>query len=149
MGNAGCRGLAALLLLAAPGVARAAPAGAEELTVQAQVDKTEVAPGEKVVFSITVSGAIRRSPELELGSMEGFQVVASDQAQQIEIKGGSMTQTFVLTYLLAAAVPGTHVIGPVRVKHEGKVYSTQPIEIKVTEGPAVPRRPPLEGGITL
>ena len=108
-----------------------------------------MAQGEKVVFSVTVSGAIRQSPELELGGMEGFKVLSSDQAQQIEIKAGRMTQTFVLTYLLAAAVPGKHVIGPVRVRIRDKVYSTQPIEIQVTEGPAVPRSPHLEGGITL
>ncbi len=137
-----------LYLSACPGAARAAPVG-EELTVQAKVDKTEAAQGEKLLFSVTVSGNIRQSPEIELGKLEGFQVVSSDQAQQIEVKGGRMTQTFVLTYLLAAAVPGTYVIGPVRVKYQGRVYETQPIQIKVTEGPAASPRPQLEGGITL
>lgn len=153
MGNARLSSLAALLFLLAPsGVARSAPAaGAEELTVQAQADKTKVAQGEKLVFSVVVSGSIRQSPEIELGSMEGFKVVSSDQAHQVEVKHGRMTQTFVLTRTLAAETPGTHVIGPVQVKYQGKVYETQPIEIQVTEGAAPARRPPpkLEGGITL
>lgn len=140
---------ALLLLLAFSGVARPAEARAEEITVQTRVDKTETAVGEKVVFSVTISGALRQSPELELGKLEGFKVVSSDRAQRIEVKRGRMTQTFVLTYTLAAVVPGTHVIGSVRVKHQGREYETQPIEVKVTEGPAVPRSPPLEGGITL
>ena len=117
--------------------------------MQAQVDKTEVAPGEKLVFSVKVSGSIRQSPELELGPMEGFKVLSSNQAQQVELKGGRIRQSFVLTYLLAAATPGKHVIGAVRVRVGAKVYSTEPIEIHVKEGPALPRTPELEGGITL
>lgn len=150
MGSARRSALAALtFLLAAGGIARAAPAGPEELTVEARVDKTEVSLGEKLLFSVVISGSIRRSPELEMEKLEGFEVVSTGQSQEVQIKGGRMRQTFVLTYTLAAAAAGTHTLGPVRVKHQGKAYSTQPIEIKVTEGPAAPRRPLLEGGVTL
>lgn len=151
MRNARRRTLAALcfFLLVASGIAEPAPAGGEELAVQAQVDKMEVAQGEGVTFSVTISGVARGSPELELGKLEGFRVVSTGKSQEIQVKGGRMMQRFVLTYTLAATAPGTHTIGPVRVKHKGEVYTTEPIEIKVTEGPAAPRRPKLEGGITL
>lgn len=122
-----------------------APAHAEEITLQTRVDKTEAAVGEMVVFSVTISGAVQQSPELELGTLDGFKVVSRDQAQQIEIKAGRMTQKFVLTVVLAPLSPGTRVIGPVRMRHEGREYQSQPIEIKVTEGPP----PQLKGGITL
>ena len=142
-------GVAAIGFMAVMVLQPLSPARAEEITLQTRVDKTEAAVGEKILFSVTISGAVRQSPELELGKLEGFKVLSTDQAQQIEIKDGRMTQTFVLTYLLEATVPGTHVIGPVRVEHQGREYETQPIEVKVTEGPAVPHHPHLEGGITL
>lgn len=122
--------------------------------MQAQVDKTEAAAGEKISFSVTITGIARGRPELELGSIEGFQVVSTGQSQEVQIKGGRMKQTFVLTYTLAATSAGTHTLGPVRVKHGGKVYETEPIEIQVTEGPPEPepapsRHPQLEGGVVL
>ncbi len=133
------------LCLAAP----LAPALADEITVQAQVDKTQVAEGEKFLFSVIISGPIQGSPELEMGRLEGFEVVSTSQSQQVQLKGRRMEQTIVLTYTLAATAPGARILAPVRVEYQGRVYSTQPIEINVKEGPVPSQRPHLEGGITL
>lgn len=138
------------LPLAAVLVVLSGPVHAEdELTLQARVDKTEVAVGEKFLFSVTISGPMQGSPELKMGSFEGFEVVSTAQSQQVELRGRKMEQTLVLTYTLAAKAPGARALKPVRVEYQGRVYDTQPIEIHVKEGPVHSERPPLEGGFIL
>ena len=114
----------------------AASAAADELTVGAQVDKTQVSAGQLLTFSITIAGPIRQTPKVQINSFEGFQVVSTGQSQQIQVQAGQSRQALVLTYALAPTVPGTHVLGPVKVEYKGHTYETQPIEIKVVEGPA-------------
>lgn len=122
---------------------------AEEITLQAQVDKTEAALGEKIAFSIAISGSFEGFPEVRLPELKGFAVASSGQSQQIQFKKGQASQSLVLSYVLVPTAVGKLTIGPARVKYGSKVYETQPIEIKVTEGAAEPPAPQLEGGITL
>ena len=133
---------------------------AEDLNVGAQVDKTEVATGQALTFSIMISGPIKETPKVQLTSFQGFQVVSTGQSQQIQIQGGQTRQALTLTYTLAPTEPGTHLLGPVKVEYRGQTYETQPIEVKVVQGPArnktpqpsepeTPKEPRLEGGVVL
>lgn len=149
-----------LLLLSLEGSFAAAMA-AEDLSVGAQVDKTEVGTGEKFTFALTIAGPLRESPKIELSTFEGFQVVSTGQSQQLQMRAGQMRQTLTLTYTLAPTALGTHTLGPVKVEYKGKIYETQPIEVKVVQGktqPApeqeeqqeeLPRTPRLRGGTIL
>ncbi|MCM8812162.1 MAG: BatD family protein [Candidatus Omnitrophica bacterium] len=137
-----------------------APVFSNDLGVHAQVDKTEVATGDVLAFSVTIAGAFKQPPRVELKSFEGFDVVGTRQAQQIQIHGGKALQALTLIYTLAPKEVGTHVLGPVKVEYEGQVYETQPIEVKVVKG-SEPRReekskrsekrrmPRLQGGVVL
>ena len=132
---------------------------ADQLSVQAQVDRSELKVGETLTFAVTIAGPIREPPKLELTSLEGFQVVSTGQSQQIQLRGKEIEQALTLTYVLAPAHEGTYTLGPVKVEVQGQVYETQPIQVKVMPGPAgrVPgsRQPPsrrfpkLEGGVIL
>ena len=137
-------------------------ADGNELSVAAQVDKTEVATGQPLLFSITIAGQLQETPKVDLTSFEGFQIVATAQSQQIQIERGQMRQALTLTYTLAPTTPGTHTLGPVKVEYQGEVYETKPIEVKVVEGRprqkesprrrAIPKRregPELKGGVIL
>ena len=136
-----------------------APAFADQLSVQAQVDRSEVKEGERLTFSVTITGPIRGTPKLQLGSLEGFQVVSTGQSQQIQMRGNEINQALTLTYVLAPTQTGTYTLGPVKVEYQGQAYETQPIQVKVTPGPAgripkskqpSPRQlPELEGGVVL
>ncbi len=125
---------------------------AQEFTVQAQVDKTEVARGESLVFSIVISGSVKSSPKVEMGSFPGFEVVSSGQSQKLQMRAGEIEQSWTLSVTLAATEVGPHTLGPAKVDIEGKVLETQPVEVKVVEGqeaspPA--RSPKLQGGVVL
>ena len=153
----GCGMLAALFVLVI------VPAFADDLGVEAKVDRTEVAAGEILTFAVTIEGAIQEPPKVQLASFEGFDVVATGQSQQIRIEAGQPQQALVLTYSLAPTTVGTHTLGPVKVEYKGRVYETQPIEVKVVRGspnpkrrpalrsqpPRAPKAPKLEGGVIL
>lgn len=140
-------------------------ANGEDFHVGAHVDKTEVGTGDIVTFAVTIAGPLRESPRVELSTFEGFQVVSTGQSQQLQVRAGQMRQTLTLTYTLAPTTPGTHTLGPVKVEYNGKVYETQPIEVKVVEGTSKeetqvapeqeeqqeepPRAPRLQGGTIL
>ncbi|MBI3318939.1 MAG: BatD family protein [Candidatus Omnitrophica bacterium] len=127
------------------------PAFAEELTVGAQVDKSELHIGEKLTFSVTIAGPLRQPPKVHLTGFRGFRVVSSGQSQQIEAGAGQVRQSLTLNYTLAPTAPGTHTLGPVKVEYQGRTVETQPIEVTVVEGPKEPRQevPELEGGVIL
>ena len=126
----------------------ASPAfAAEELQVSAQVDKTQLKQGEILIFQVALSGPILETPKIHLGKLEGFGLVSSGQSQQIQMGGGRMNQTVVLTYTLSALEAGTRTLGPVKVEYRGKSYETSPIEVKVL--PPEHRAPELQGEVIL
>ena len=126
-----------------------ASAFADQLSVQAQVDRSELKVGETLTFAVTIGGPIREPPKLELTSLEGFQVVSTGQSQQIQMHGNEINQALPLTYVLAPTGAGTYTLGPVKVEYQGRTYETQPIQIKVVGGPPPRRLPKLEGGVIL
>lgn len=119
----------------------------------AQVDRSELRQGEVLSFSVTIAGPLHRTPRLEMASFEGFRVVSTGQSQEIQMKERRMMQTLTLSYVLTPVAVGTHTLGPVKVEVQGRVYQTQPIEVRVLSGeaPKAERRrgPRLKGGVTL
>lgn len=121
---------------------------AEDLAVSAQVDKTELAQGEALNYSITIAGPTQEEPKVNLGAVKGFHVVSSGQSHQLSVRAGQIQRSVLLSYLLTPLESGVHTLGPVKVTYRGKVYETQPIEVKVV-GRAEAPKPKLEGGVIL
>ncbi|MBI3333203.1 MAG: BatD family protein [Candidatus Omnitrophica bacterium] len=133
----------------------------QELKVGAQVDRTEVGAGEPLTYSITIAGSIRETPKVEMTAFEGFDLLSTGQSHEIQMQSGQVRSALVLTYTLAPTAPGTHLLGPVKIRYQGHEYQTQPIEIKVVPGKprraapsrrlrrAPPPAPDLKGGVIL
>ena len=138
-----------LLALAVFSGAGLEPALAEELKVTARVDKNEIPAGQVLTFSVMIAGPIRQPPKVHLASFEGFKVLSSGQAQQIQIQGGKMISTLTLTYALAPSAPGKYTLGPVKIEYQGQVYETTPVQVTVSEGKKGEETPALEGGVIL
>ena len=148
MSGKGAISSAFVLILLAPLLPQT---GGNELKVAAQVDKTEVATGQPLLFSVTIAGTLQETPRVHLTAFQGFQIVATTQSQQIQITGGKAQQALTLTYTLASSAPGSYTLGPVKVEYHGQVYETQSIEVKVVEGPAPEpeQKPKLQGEVIL
>ncbi len=133
-------GLLAALLLA-PGLS-----GGTVIELSAEVDRTMVALGERLLLTVTATGTdIGGLPQPSLPRMADFKSIGtlwgrftSDPTSGSE----ASRQTAGFVYTLEPKRTGNLMIGPVRLVHEGAVYQTQPIAVRVVAaGDSVP---PLE-----
>lgn len=122
------------------------------------MEKAEVTVGEPFTFLITVMGPIQMNPKVNLTAFEGFEILSTGQATQVQIQGVKVQSTLKLTYRLMPTAPGTHTLGPVKVEYQGKAYETEPVTVRVLPGPSegAPKpetepsdEPALEGGVVL
>ena len=120
----------------------------EELSVSAQVDKSEVRQGEILLFEITLAGLNQETPKIQMGPPEGFKVVSTGQSQQVRVQAGKVSQTLTVSYTLLALEPGDRALGPVQVEIQGKKLETRPVHVKVLPGNAPPE-PELKGEVVL
>ena len=124
-----------------------AASAAEEVSVSARVDKSEVRQGETLIFEILLSGLGQETPKIRMSSLEGFKAVSTGQSQQVQIQSGKMNQTMTITYALLALEPGERTLGPVQVEVQGKKLETRPVKVKVL--PSAPKEPELKGEVVL
>ena len=121
---------------------------AEEISISAQVDKSEVRQGETLTFGITLTGLDQETPKIRMGLLEGFKVVSTGQSQQVQVQAGKVSQAMTVTYTLLALEVGDRTLGPVQVEVQGKKLETRPVKVKVLPESA-PRPPELEGEVIL
>jgi tetratricopeptide (TPR) repeat protein len=116
----------------------------QDVQVTASVGSDTVGVQDQFQFSITVSG--RDSGDAEnprLSGMPGFRIVSgpntSTQYQWINGRAGS-SKSFI--YILIPEREGQFTIDPVEVRVGGKVFKTQPLQVRVTSAPrnAAPQR---------
>ena len=120
-------------------------AWAQEFQVESSVDRTEIAAGESVVLSLTVTQSLQgMGPTLNMPRippMEGLDIVSQRSAQNMNIINGvGYIQVQTVAEILPKA-PGTYTIPGFSLKGpDGKIHTTKPITIKVTE----PKQPAAE-----
>jgi hypothetical protein len=120
--------------------------GAADLDLSADVDRTTIAFGERLLLTVTATGAkVVGLCRPELPVMTDFRLVstawsqfASDAAP--DSKDSQRTVGFV--YTLKPRRTGLLTVGSFKLVHEGKTYETQPIAVRVV--PAGERVPPLD-----
>lgn len=114
-----------LTLAAVPALAQQA-----EL-ITATVDRNDVTTDDTILLTVTVADANAR-PQLPV--MTGLNVVSSSQSSQISIINGNMSSQGVYQFQLQPTQTGTLTIDPITLEMNGQVFSTQPIQIQVTQG---------------
>lgn len=119
--------LLTLGLLAAPVLAQSGD------VVTATVDRNSVTTDETIVLSVVVNGVNARPA---LPTLTGFNVVGSSQSTQISIINGDMAVQGVYQFRLQPTQTGVLTIDPISVTVNGQSFSTQPIQVQVTQGSA-------------
>ncbi|MFQ5559098.1 MAG: BatD family protein [Nitrospinota bacterium] len=115
-----------LLLFFAPSVH-----AADDLTVEATVDRREVPLNQMLVFVITITGGGRGIPEPELPQIDGFIKVGQSSASSISIINMDMTTSKEISYTLKPQKKGSFTLPPVSLSYKGKVYTTKPVDVRV------------------
>ncbi len=118
--------MASLLGLAVTSAAQ--PAG---LHVSASVDKTQVAVGEQLTLTITVSGDLNDVTLDPHGVPSSFAVVAQSRSQNTRFLQGTLERSVSLVYVLVPREPGTFALGPFRLQQGRHALLTEPLEVHV------------------
>jgi len=103
-------------------------------TVTATLDPAEVALGDSVQLTVTVSGA---QGQPEVPEVDGLDITRVGQSTQIEIINGSMTANASSTYNITPQREGTFTIPAI---HVGDAAS-KPVTLRVTKGSGITAAP--------
>ncbi len=103
-------------------------------TVTATLDPTEVALGDSVQLTVTVSGA---QGQPEVPEVDGLDITRVGQSTQIEIINGSITANASSTYNITPQREGTFTIPAI---HVGDAAS-KPVTLRVTKGTGITAAP--------
>ena len=120
--------------------------GAAGLDISAEVDRSTVALGERLLLTVTATGAgIKGLPQPTLPRLADFKLIGTLWGGFTSDPGsdsGHSQRTVGFVYTLEPKRTGTLTIGPVSLTHQGTSYQTQPITVRVVAaGESVP---PLE-----
>jgi len=110
-------------------VAVSALAFAEDVSVQAHVDRRRVPLNGRLQFSLDINGTQNvQPPDLTL---DGFDAQYLGPSTQMSVINGQVSSSISHTYVLTPNKEGACVIGPIAVAIHGKTYQTQPIDVQV------------------
>lgn len=120
-------------------------AGAEEIRVQATVDRNRVSLNGEIRLDLQINGA-QNIPPPDL-AVDGFSVEYIGPSTQISVINGQVWSAVTHRYALLPQKEGKRVIGPIAVQVNGKTFQTEPISVEVlssSSGPAPPAQAPGE-----
>lgn len=123
-------GLLIIIMSAFPGPVKAQD---DEIQFIATVDRTQVSTNDVITLQLTLDGTNRASSQPKL-VLEGFSILSSNQSSQFSMINGNTTAQVIYTYRIQPSRSGTLTIPPVEIQAKDKTYTTQPIQIEVTEG---------------
>ena len=102
----------------------------QDISVTATVDKNRLTLEDVLQLSIIIRGT-QNTPPPELSSLPDFRVVSAGTSSSTQYINTQRSVSITYNYRLTPMNTGTFVIGPARVRANGKTYSTQPITIAV------------------
>ncbi|MFH0794181.1 MAG: BatD family protein [bacterium] len=141
------RALPAILVITLLGVS----AGAQQISFESQVDRTQVEVGDQLTYTATVTTAGQSGgvPAPEFPKFDGFNVVSDPiPSTQLSILNTQVSYSQSYSIQLEAIRPGEIVIPPAKLRIGGKEYSSHEITVEVKK-PAQIELPPGLGNENL
>ncbi|NLI15532.1 MAG: protein BatD [candidate division Zixibacteria bacterium] len=112
---------------------------AQDIDLSASVDRTSIGLGESVSLTIRLSGGLRSLPKPTMPDLSDFDVYSSGTSSSLVMGTGGITNQASYSYVLVPRKVGVFTIQPITVNINGKTYSTQPIQITVSQ--SAPNQP--------
>ncbi|MBN1898925.1 MAG: BatD family protein [Spirochaetes bacterium] len=106
---------------------------AQDISIEASVSETEAAIGERINYSITVSGKAGNLPKPQLPSFADFQIYNAGTSSSFQFINGVISSSVIYNYAVIPQKEGSFTIGSAKIEYQGKVYQSQPITIKVVK----------------
>jgi hypothetical protein len=102
----------------------------QNVSVTATVDKNNLSLEDVLQLSIIIKGT-QNTPPPELPSLPDFRIVSAGTSSSTQYINTQRSVSITHNYRLTPMNTGTFVIGPARIRANGKTYSTKPITIAV------------------
>lgn len=102
----------------------------QQVTLQAQVDKTQVRMGENIRLQIIVQGT-QDTPQPQIPRTKDFNLSYHGQSSQFKMVNGKTTSSITYTYTVFPLREGEFSIGPVQMVYKRKKLRSNAIRIKV------------------
>lgn len=126
-----------ILLMSLLGVMFAFSAqAAQQVTVNARVDQTRVAPGKPLQFMVTINNG---DGNIDLSGLTEFKIFSRGTSTSVQIIGNQQSRKVTHTYLLLPQRKGRLTVPAVPVTVNGQVLRTTPIVIDVAPETESPR----------
>lgn len=105
------------------------------LSVNASVSETTIYTGERVSFSVEVSGNFSNVSRPELPDFEGFRLLSNSPStsRSYSFINGESSTSYTYSYYLIAKNAGAYTIPPVSISIDGQEYQTNPIDVKIVD----------------
>lgn len=132
-----CAAAAAVAVVAVAGAsgAHAQQPPIQEPEVVAEVDRTDVAVGERLNVTVTVTGGPLNPRPPELPDIDGLRVAGQpSMLRRSTLTNGSLTTLISFRYVFVATREGTITIPPIEVVIGGRTYRTEDIQARVYRG---------------
>ncbi len=122
----------------------ALPAGAQS-PVTVNVDRTSLSTDEVLTLQVIVNSDAGQPSQPVLPPLDGFELLGSSSGTQISIVNGDMSTQVIYSYSLHPTQKGQLVINPITIQIDGQMYSSQPIQIEVSQGTGQIQPAPSQG----
>ncbi len=122
-------------------------ADAQDVTVQASVDRARVEVGDLIQFTVEVAAAQMGSVSApQVPTPDGMQLTGSTSStsMSVSIVNGAMTTKRTTAYVFSfrAQRAGTYVLGPAQLAHEGKTIRSDQVRVEVVKRSGRPQTRP-------
>ena len=122
-------------------------ADAQDVTVQASVDRARVEVGDLIQFTVEVAAAQMGSVSApQVPTPDGMQLTGSTSStsMSVSIVNGAMTTKRTTAYVFSfrAQRAGTYALGPAQLAHEGKTIRSDQVRVEVVKRSGRPQTRP-------
>ncbi|NGP87437.1 BatD family protein [Fodinibius halophilus] len=106
-----------------------------DVSVDASVSETTIYTGERVGFSIEISGSFNNVSRPKLPEFEGLRLLSNNPStsRSYSFVNGKSSTTYTYSYYLVAQNKGQQRIPPATVTIDGEEYNTDPINVKIVD----------------
>ncbi len=135
---------------------------ASAITITASIDKQTVSLGDPITLTLTIVGKGGTLPEPTMPDLSAFEIYSSGRKQNISIINGAFSSSLDISYILVPKKVGDFIIGPITIRDNTGMASTEPIKIHVSnqgaasssgnaatqpgQSPEAKAQPPQKGG---
>lgn len=107
----------------------------DSVSVNATVSETTIYTGERVSFSVEISGSFNNVSRPELPQFNGFRLLSNNPStsRSYSFVNGKSSTKYTYSYYLVAQKKGDYQIPPAAITIDGEEYKTDPISVKVID----------------